>query len=219
MSDQTIRYQQAPPAAAVHASLRAWASGSYGDEAAVELLIRSFDGRFALPGWPWVAPRERPGEYWLDAEAINQATGQLSGGEQRVLAVVAALADSQPLERNLADVISGVDRNNQTLILAALSHAGGAHQHNDYQRRSDGTYAISEAGALVPWPETAGTEQDRLPLDSSPGSSAELWDRRSIPRRPLPSDVDRDLRPWRLMEDQRSNRCCTRSTKQRKHCG
>lgn len=165
MSDQTIRHLPAPPSAAVQASLRAWARGSYGDEAAVELLIRSFDGRFALTGWPWVAPRQRPGGYWLDAEAINPATGQLSGGEQRVLAVVAALAGSQPLERNLADVISGVDRGNQTLILAALSHAGGSHQHSDYQRRPDGSYAITEAGPLFPWPAVhSDPEQEQLPL-------------------------------------------------------
>ena len=166
MSDQTIRQQQASHPAAVHGSLRAWARGSYGDEAAVELLVRSFQGRFALPGWPWVAARVRPGEYWLDAEAINPATGQLSGGEQRVLAVVAALA-GQPLERNLTDLVSGVDRVNQTLVLSALSHAGGSHQHGDYRPRPDGTYAISEAGALFPWPEAVGAlAQDRLPLDA-----------------------------------------------------
>lgn len=65
MNDQTIQHRQAPPAAVAYASLRAWARGSYGDEAAVELLIRSFGGRFALPGSPWVAPRARPDEYWL----------------------------------------------------------------------------------------------------------------------------------------------------------
>lgn len=172
MSDQTIRQQQAYPPAAVHASLRAWARGSYGDEAAVELLVRSFGGRFALPGWPWVAPRARADEYWLDAAAINPATGQLSGGEQRVLAVVAALAGNQPLERNLAEVMSGVDRGYQTLILAALSHAGGSHQHSDYQRLADGTYSITETGTLFPWPEREHARQGaaappELPLDLS----------------------------------------------------
>lgn len=169
MNKQTDRPQPAPPAAAIHASLRGWARGAYVDEAAVELLIRSFDGRFAVPGWPWIAPRERPGEYWLDADAINPATGRLSGGEQRVLAVVAALAGSQPLERSLADVMSGVDRDNQTLILAALSHAGGSHEHNDYQRHIDGTYTIIKAGALFSWPEAPEVDhaQDRLPLSTT----------------------------------------------------
>lgn len=165
MYDQSDRAQPGLPAAAVHASLHGWARGAYGDEAAVELLIRSFGGRFAPPGWPWVAPRERPGEYWLDAEAIHQATGQLSGGEQRVLAVIAALTGSQLLERNLPDVMSGVDRVNQTLILAALSHAGGSHQHSDYQRQADGTYTIIEVGALFPWPNARWvSDQEALPL-------------------------------------------------------
>lgn len=177
MSDQTIQHRQAPPAAVVHASLRAWARGSYGDEASVELLIRSFGGRFALPDSPWVAPPARSDEYWLDAEAINPATGHLSGGEQRVLAVVAALASNQPLERNLAEVMSGIDRDHQTLILAALSHAGGSHQHSDYRRQADGTYTISEAGALFSWPKLPEVDhaQDRLPLSAT--------DRRERPRR------------------------------------
>lgn len=188
MSDQTIQHRQAPPAAVVRASLRAWACGSYGDEAAVELLIRSFDGRFALPGSPWVAPRTRPDEYWLDAEAINPATGQLSGGEQRVLAVVAALAGNQPLERNLAEVMSGVDRGHQTIILAALSHAGGSHQHNDYQRRADGTYKIIEVGALFPWPVESQSNQEQLPLTDRaapplPRTSAVVAERRAAPGR------------------------------------
>ncbi len=190
MNDQTDRHQPAPPAAAVHTSLRGWARGAYGDEAAVELLIRTFDGRFALPGWPWVAPRERPGEFWLDADVINQATGQLSGGEQRVLAVVAALAGSQPLERSLPEVMSGVDRVNQTLILAALSHAGGSHQHNDHQRQADGTYTIIEAGALFPWPTARSvSDQDALPLTDRaappllPRTSGAAAERRAAPGR------------------------------------
>ena len=35
-----------------HARLRAWAKGIYGMEAATELLIRGFDGRFADPELP-----------------------------------------------------------------------------------------------------------------------------------------------------------------------
>ena len=165
MQDLTSRHQP-PPSAAVHASLRGWACGAYGDEAAVELLIRSFDGRFALTGWPWIAARERPGDYWLDADAISAATGPLSRGEQRVLAVVAALTGSERLVRGLAEVMSGVDRDNQTLILAALSHAGGSHQHNGYARCADGTYKITEARPLFPWPKPEGdVAQNLLPVE------------------------------------------------------
>ena len=197
MNDQTDRRQPPPPAAAVYASLRGWARGAYGDEAAVELLIRSFGGRFALPSWSWISPRDRPGEYWLDAGSINYATGELSGGEQRVLAVVAALASNQPLERNLAEVMSGVDRDHQALILAALSLAGGSHQHNDYQRQADGTYKIIEAGALFLWPVESRPNQEPLPLIDHaapplPRTSAVAAERRAAPGRGVQMAERRD---------------------------
>ena len=49
---------------------------------------------------------------------MNGHTDHLSGGEQRVLAIVQALADAGPLW-NLGGILAGVDRDNLTLILAA----------------------------------------------------------------------------------------------------
>lgn len=34
--------------------LRRWAKGTYTTEAATELLLRAFNGRFAEPGNPWI---------------------------------------------------------------------------------------------------------------------------------------------------------------------
>ena len=51
-----------------HAQLRAWAKGIHGLEAATELLIRGFDGRFADPGCPWVHPTESG--HWVDFDSI-----------------------------------------------------------------------------------------------------------------------------------------------------
>jgi len=34
--------------------LRAWARGMYTTEAATELLLRAFGGKFAAPGNPWI---------------------------------------------------------------------------------------------------------------------------------------------------------------------
>lgn len=166
MNDPTDHSPWDPSPKQVHRGLRAWGKGLYGTEAAVELLIRALDGRFAHPGWPWIKQSDRPGQYWLDAEAIQPGAGALSGGEQRVLALAAALAGSQMADRRLADIISGVDRSNQALILAALSHAGGSHQHSNFQRHEDGSYAITDAGPLFPWPKSgrAAEVQDGLPL-------------------------------------------------------
>lgn len=133
----------------VHRALRAWARGGYSDEAAVELIIRAFDGRFARPGWPWIKPLSRGG-YWLDGEAITENAGALSGGEQRLLAVVASLASYQPPDRGIGQVMN-CDRDNQELILAALSHAGGSQEHRDFVRDESEAVAL---GPLHAWPRS-----------------------------------------------------------------
>ena len=131
--------------------LRAWARGMYATEAAVELLARAFNARFANAGQPWI--RHRPGGYWLDADTLAEHMGALSGGEQRVLTVVRALVSDEPLP-DLAGILAGVDRDNLTLIMAAFSHAAGSHQHS--MVRWDGpTAAYNRPGPIVPWPDSA----------------------------------------------------------------
>lgn len=86
--------------------LRAWAAGSYTVEAATELLLRAFHGRFAQPGHPWI---RLDGGYWVDFDGItDETTGVYSGGERRVLAVVAPLGGNRPV--NLGAALSGLDR-------------------------------------------------------------------------------------------------------------
>jgi hypothetical protein len=131
------------------AGLREWARGMYALEAAVELLVRSFGGRFASAGQPWI--RHRRGGYWLDTDALAEVSGGLSGGERRVLAVVLALASGGPLA-DLADVLAGVDREYLTLILAAFSHAAGSHQHS-LVRHDALTASYYRPGPIVPWPD------------------------------------------------------------------
>ena len=58
-----------------------------------------FDGRFADRDWPWIRACDRPGWFWVDADAILTFTpGLCPGGERRVLALVAALIGNIPLE-------------------------------------------------------------------------------------------------------------------------
>lgn len=133
--------------------LRAWARGAYAEEAGVELLVRAFGGRFAQQGCPWIRPCERAGWFWVDTEAITSSSDGLSGGERRVLAVVASLIGSDPLE-SFDWLLAGLDRDNLTLVLAALSHAGGSHQHTDLIQTGDGV-SFTRLPALVEWPKTA----------------------------------------------------------------
>lgn len=133
------------------AGLRAWARGSYAEEAAVELLARSFGGRFASTGWPWVRPCEHSGWFWLDPEGIWTGSGVLSGGERRLLNVVAALVGGQPLA-DLGGTLAGLDRTNLALVLAAFAHAGGSHEQTLMIMTDDDHAVFQTPGALVPWP-------------------------------------------------------------------
>lgn len=101
------------------AMLRAWARGSLPMAAGVEMLLRAFGGRFSHHACSWVVIEE-DGCAWVDTDALRSGTGALSGRERRVLVTAAALIEDAPV-----DVVTGVDRANLHLILAALAHAAG----------------------------------------------------------------------------------------------
>ena len=130
----------------VEAGLRGWAWGLHSLEAAVELLILSFGGRFAGPGWPWV--RVDRGSVWLDADQIHPHIGVLSSGERRVLGLVEALATGRPVDR-LGDQLISLDRYTLQLVLAALAHAAGSHAHAVFA--SDGSGWV-KLPPLIEWP-------------------------------------------------------------------
>lgn len=75
-----------------------------------------------------------------------------SSGELQVLRAAASLVDGQPL--NLGDVASGLDRRGLALLLAAIAHAGGSHEHRE--ETTDPTSGITHLGDKVPplmaWP-------------------------------------------------------------------
>lgn len=129
-------------------SLREWARGSLAMAAGVELLVRAFDGRFAHPWAPWVIS-EPSGAVWVDVAALRAATG-LSGGERRVLSLAAALLDEARVD--VVDVVSGLDRVNLHLALAALAHAAGSHEGADVVVGPDGRAHLTRPGPVVPWP-------------------------------------------------------------------
>jgi hypothetical protein len=130
----------------VDEDLRSWAAGTHPTAAAVELILRAFNGRFSLPGNPWI--RDEDGRYWLDVTAIEPNVGALSGGERRLLLIVADLVDGQ-----LGDLVSGLDREALSLVLAAIAHTGGSHEHGDLIiDQENSTYTTTRLGSLYPWP-------------------------------------------------------------------
>jgi hypothetical protein len=177
-----------------HAGLRLWAKGLYPLEAAVELLVRTAHGRFASPSCPWIQPCDQPGWWWLDHEQITDDNlAVLSGGEQRILRIVASLAGGRPV--NLYADLPGLDRDLMSLVLAAMAHANGSHEHADI--RLDHQRGVAVLGgrlpSLHPWPDE-GDHNDRPAQPPAAGTAAGLAahprgtpgrDRTATPRRGL----------------------------------
>jgi hypothetical protein len=132
--------------------LRAWAQGSYPLVAATELLLRAFNGKFAGPGNPWVIKDAEYGNVWIDFAQIPENLGGLSGGERRLLMLASSLADvGVPVV--IGDVLSGLDREVLNLVLAAVAHAGGSHEHSAIIENADGTASFQRQPSLYPWPQ------------------------------------------------------------------
>lgn len=152
-----------------HAALRAWARGSLPLEAATELLIRAQRGRWARTDQMWVRV-EPDGQVWIDfAELVDQvaAGGPWSGGERRLLAVAASIGADDGL---LNDAVPGLDRGALGLVLAAVAHAGGSHEHTPlpilWREDADGEARPymnpdrTPVGPLYPWPAAGGSSEE-----------------------------------------------------------
>ncbi len=144
----------------VESALLRAAVGDYAVEAAVLLLANSGHwlprlqaaGLIAIAldgdadGGPWAAVQ------WADLDgALRSGAISGSGGQLRLLRAAAGLADGQPVD--LADLTAGVDRSELTLLLAALAHAAGSHEHAEVVRPEDGVADARVAlGPVVAWP-------------------------------------------------------------------
>ena len=99
-----------------------------------------------VPGIAWAAIT------WTELEpavAAGRIAGRIAGssGQLRILRAGACLADGRPVD--LGDTASGLDRRHLQLLLAAISHAGGSHEH----RATDTTGHLGDPlPPLVPWP-------------------------------------------------------------------
>ena len=130
-----------------HDQLRSWARGTDTIEAATELLIRT---GWALPGYLWMK-RDDNGGVWIDFTAIPHAIGGYSGGEQRVLRIAASLGAEEPVI--LSSEITGIDRDQMRLVLAAITHAAGyAVTGRTIETNADGHPQIVPTEPLNTWP-------------------------------------------------------------------
>ena len=129
--------------------LRRWARGMYTTEAATELLIRAGNSAFASKERPWIKPGDH--SYWIDFPAINEHLDAFSGGEQRLLRIIASIGSNESTPVRLGDVVNGLDRPTLGLVLAGVAHAGSSHQHSSLWIDRDGRATITREPTLYPW--------------------------------------------------------------------
>lgn len=100
-------------------------------------------------GAPWITD---DGEHaWLDVNVLLDESGAWSGGEQRIVRLAASLIGDERV--NLSDDLSGNDRRTTALLLAAIAHASGSHEHSDMHFGEDGQPHIVRPGTLYAWPD------------------------------------------------------------------
>jgi hypothetical protein len=138
------------------------ASGMDTAEAAIRLLVAHgvWPVRLAAADFVELSDEDEPEEPWYAWVGWRYAVAALdagtltggSGSDNRVLRIAASLSElGVPVD--LVDAVTGLDRHNLALVLGALSHANGSHQHKDYaaERQAGGCRFVP--GPVFGWPQ------------------------------------------------------------------
>ena len=133
--------------------LRQWAKGSPNQEAATELLLRAFAGRYARPEQPWVNTGVGYMSVWIDFAGMPDQILWLPDRERHVLLVAASLAENVPVV--LGEVLVGLDKDNLALVLAAIAHAGTTEYHGVFGQDPPGAmgWVASASRACIRGPK------------------------------------------------------------------
>ncbi len=80
------------------------------------------------------------------------------------MSIACSLIDGSPVD--LSDAIPGLDRRGTILVLAAMAHANGSHEHSGITFDDDGApVGFYPETSLYPWPDL---ESEHGPLFTAP---------------------------------------------------
>lgn len=115
-------------------------------------MLFTFAGRQERQVW-MAGMQTRIDAAWIDVDELLRETGAWSGGERRLVRIAASLLGGPAVD--LSEDVPGLDRQAAALVLAAIAHANGSHEHSEFQFNEDGTpRGFSRVPTLYPWPET-----------------------------------------------------------------
>jgi len=76
-----------------------------------------------------------------------------AGTELLIVHLAASLIGEERV--NLAEEVTGLDREGLDILLAAIAHAGGSHEHGGVEFGQDGQAHLVRHSTLYPWPTDA----------------------------------------------------------------
>lgn len=120
-------------------------------EAATELLIRAFGGKYAQPGNPWVEHPDSPAAY-INFEAIPEHVDEVENQRARQVLMLAASLSDLDVKVSLGDLLYELDREVLDLVLAAVAHAASSDDYEVMVEDPDGTVYMDGLPSLHPWP-------------------------------------------------------------------
>jgi hypothetical protein len=137
-------------------AVRRWAMGVYPVEAGAELLIRQ--GKAIVEGAPWltdIGPAGGQRVTEIDHVRLWDESRGWSGSERRIVDIARSLMNSRG-RVNLHDAVTGLNRDQLELVLAAVAHAAGSHEkpRTTSTEEQRGNAALESA---FPWPSRYNT--------------------------------------------------------------
>ncbi|WP_062516041.1 hypothetical protein [Demequina gelatinilytica] len=135
---------------------RAWVRGVYASEAAVEMLARGPRPGMLDDSRPWIEANgnwsvDLGDDYDVITAPLLTTSAAWPTSERAYVDVAVSLLGGDPVQ--LDEVLPRLTREHLEVVLAAMAHASGSHDHTDASAELLAAGASpSRVGAAYPWP-------------------------------------------------------------------